>query len=561
MTRRILPRLFPSILAVLLLLSAVLSAQSELLSIEFNQDDQAGFDLWPSAFAGSSSTANFTTDPVVTSGTTSVTITTSSGFGVPGNRGSIDGNPPGYSYQHLYEDLLHATSPTGFLTLGFSGLNPAQVYEFTLYAWDPGAGDASDKVWTVSGGSGDPSSAAVNFQDPLVDNDSFALVFEITTTASGSFQVTNTAGLPQSAINGFKLAASGVDPDGPPVITSQPQGTWDGGEEFEIEVAATGAEPLDFQWFLDGEIIPGATSATLTLSAAQWDQDGDYTVRVSNGNGSVDSAPADITIDIPEFPTREELTYESPGPASRRSGIAISEILYHPAQRIDGRELEFVELYNSQPWAEDISGWRLSGDIDFTFSAGTSVPAQGYLVVARVPSDVEAEFGITDVAGPLDQQPSQRWWSRPLAQAIRCDRAGGQLQRPGCLAGRCGRRRALAGARARLLRRRRCPCLGGEPSCGRIARCRGPGAIRRSRSGVRLGSVEQLRRAARRLYRIAQCGADCGGSVGVQLERCARHARALHDSGSDFDPGSMARCVLQRRSSASPSIPKAMLST
>jgi len=191
-----------------------------------------------------------------------------------------------------------------------------------------------------------------------------------------------------------------VDPDEPPVITSQPQGTWNGGEEFEIEVGITGAEPLSYQWFLDGEIIPGATLAILTLNAAQWDQDGEYTVTVSNANGSVDSDPADITVDIPEFPTREELTYEAPGPASRRSGIAISEILYHPAQRIDDSELEFVELYNSQPWPEDISGWRLSGDIAFTFAAGTSVPAQGYLVVARVPADVQTEFGITDVAGP-----------------------------------------------------------------------------------------------------------------------------------------------------------------
>ena len=73
------------------------------------------------------------------------------------------------------EDLVIATSPTGFLTIDVSGLNPDQTYVFTLYAWDPGAGDASDKVWTVTGGSGDPATAAVNFQDPLVDNDSFIM--------------------------------------------------------------------------------------------------------------------------------------------------------------------------------------------------------------------------------------------------------------------------------------------------------------------------------------------------------------------------------------------------
>ena len=391
---------FSRLLVLLICTFATAKAQTELLAIEFVQDDQDGFDLWPSAISGSSTTANFSTDGSLTSGTTTVVVDTSTGFGTPGNRGSTDGNPVGYSYQRLYEDLLHATSPTGFLTLNFSGLNPDQVYQFTLYAWDPGAGDGADKVWTVTGGSGDPASDSVNFQDLLVDNDSFAMVFEITTTASGTFQVTNTAGLPQSAINGFKLAANEIDPNAPPVIVSQPQAVWDGGEELTIEVSVSGPEPLSFQWYLDGEIIPGADEESLTLNAAEWDQNGDYTVRVSNANGFVESDPSTITIDIPEFPTREQLTYEPIGPSSRRSGITISEILYHPAQQLDGRELEFVELYNSQPWEEDISGWRLSGDIDLIFPNGTSVPALGYLVAARVPADVESHFGISGVVGP-----------------------------------------------------------------------------------------------------------------------------------------------------------------
>ena len=379
------------------------AAQADLLAIEFNQDDQAGFDLWPGGFSGNSVNANFPTDPGVTSGTTTVTMTTSSGFGVPTNRGGLsDGNPPGFTYARLYQDLLIAFTPTGFLTIDVSGLNPDQEYEFTLYAWDPGATDASDKVWTVTGGNGDPASASVNFQDPLVDNESFALVFDITTTASGTFQVTNTGGLSQSAINGFKLAVEEIDPGAPPTITSQPQGTWDGGPEVEIAVIASGPEPLSYQWFLGGVAIAGATAETLVLDAEEWDRDGDYTVRVSNANGSVDSDAADVAIDIPVFPTREMLTYEPIGPSSRRSGIAISEILYHPEQRTDGRELEFVEIYNSQPWPEDIGGWRLSGEIDFVFADGTSVPANGFLVAARVPADVGAEFGIAGVVGPWD---------------------------------------------------------------------------------------------------------------------------------------------------------------
>jgi len=35
------------------------------------------------------------------------------------------------------------------------------------------------------------------------------------------------------------------------------------------------------------------------------------------------------------------------GPSSRRTGMVISEIMYHPPPRADGRNLEFVELYNA----------------------------------------------------------------------------------------------------------------------------------------------------------------------------------------------------------------------
>ncbi|MDA7514941.1 immunoglobulin domain-containing protein, partial [Akkermansiaceae bacterium] len=339
--------------------------QTEILAIEFNQDDQAGFNGWPSALSGASSIADFETDAELTSGTTTVQVSASTGLGIPANRGSSNGSPQGYSYQRLYEDLLIAFTPTGFLTLDFAGLIPNQTYQLTLYAWDPGSSDASNKVWTVTEGTSDPATASVNFQNSLVDNESFSMVFEIKATATGIVQLRNTAGFSQSAINGFILASSGIDPEALPQITSQPQAVWDGGEELVIGVEASGPEPISFQWSLDGQTIAGATSEALTLDSTEWDQNGDYTVRVTNQNGFVESDVAGITIDIPEFPTREELTYEPLGPSSRRSGITISEILYHPAQRSDERELEFIELFNSQPWAEDISGWRLSGEADY----------------------------------------------------------------------------------------------------------------------------------------------------------------------------------------------------
>jgi CotH kinase protein/Lamin Tail Domain/Putative Ig domain/PA14 domain len=94
-------------------------------------------------------------------------------------------------------------------------------------------------------------------------------------------------------------------------------------------------------------------------------------------------------------------TNEPAGPSSRRTGLALTEIMYHPTNRTDGRNLEFIELYNSNPWAEDVSGYRISGNADYTFPAGTSIPARSYRVVAARPEDVAAVYGLSGVLGPL----------------------------------------------------------------------------------------------------------------------------------------------------------------
>src|SRR5437899_3732033 len=91
---------------------------------------------------------------------------------------------------------------------------------------------------------------------------------------------------------------------------------------------------------------------------------------------------------------------EPPGPSSRKSPFAITEIMYKPAPRSDGANLEFVEIYNSNPFFEDISGYRLSGQIDFTFPPNTVLRGGAYLVVAKSPVDIQDVYGVANVLGP-----------------------------------------------------------------------------------------------------------------------------------------------------------------
>jgi len=93
--------------------------------------------------------------------------------------------------------------------------------------------------------------------------------------------------------------------------------------------------------------------------------------------------------------------HESTGPSSRKSPVAFSEIMWKPAPRSDAKNLEFVELYNSNPWFQDISGYQITcADMNYTFPPNTQIPGGGYLVVAAAPADIQSIYGISNVMGP-----------------------------------------------------------------------------------------------------------------------------------------------------------------
>ena len=74
-----------------------------------------------------------------------------------------------------------------------------------------------------------------------------------------------------------------------------------------------------------------------------------------------------------------------------------NEIMYHPAGPADP---EWIELYNQMAVNMDLSGWKITGGVNFTFPNGTTIPARGYLVVASDPGALQASTGITGVLGP-----------------------------------------------------------------------------------------------------------------------------------------------------------------
>lgn len=112
-------------------------------------------------------------------------------------------------------------------------------------------------------------------------------------TGNYAVAVSNSVGSGTSATATLTVVAEA----GAPVITQQPQlQTAVIGDTATFTVTATGAAPLTYQWMKDGAPIAGGASPTLTRTALQLSDAGFYSVTVSNGTGSVTSAPVLLTV-------------------------------------------------------------------------------------------------------------------------------------------------------------------------------------------------------------------------------------------------------------------------
>ncbi len=82
-----------------------------------------------------------------------------------------------------------------------------------------------------------------------------------------------------------------------PIITAQPQSARvASGASVTFAVTASGSGPLSYQWYNDGQAIPGATKAFYTIPQVDDTDAGSYDVVVTNSIGHVTSAAAVLKI-------------------------------------------------------------------------------------------------------------------------------------------------------------------------------------------------------------------------------------------------------------------------
>jgi len=136
-------------------------------------------------------------------------------------------------------------------------------------------------------------------------------------------------------------------------------------QPVSFSVQATGAVPLNYQWYKDGQAINGATSATYSIAYVLPEHAGEYSVMVSNTYNEVSSETATLT--VTEFNSRptasitshengvlfhggQQFTFKGTGTDPEDGAIPVSHFkwkvdLHHDEHVHDGQFFEGSDTY------------------------------------------------------------------------------------------------------------------------------------------------------------------------------------------------------------------------
>ena len=120
----------------------------------------------------------------------------------------------------------------------------------------------------------------------------------------------------------------------------------------------------------------------------------------------------------------QTLGSENSGP--RVGPTIISEVNYNPGSMDNNAELEFIEIHNTSDGTVDMSGWRLRGEVDFDFTAGSMLGSgQTVIVVGFDPSDATKLAAFRDYYDDQTLSPVGPWGDEGVAQKL--DNGGARI--------------------------------------------------------------------------------------------------------------------------------------
>ena len=143
-------------------------------------------------------------------------------------------------------------------------------------------------------------------------------ISDVTASSAGNYTVvvTNSCGTATSSEAVLTVVFA-------PSITAQPAGqTVVNGGNATFSVAAEGTPPLSYQWYFNDTPINGATDATYTINGVSTNNEGSYTVIITNACGSVTSSNITVDTIIPTPPVVAAAANESPSAATGSEAAA-----------------------------------------------------------------------------------------------------------------------------------------------------------------------------------------------------------------------------------------------
>ena len=213
------------------------------------------------------------------------------------------GNESGFSNEASFKTAIAAIpnqSPTldalGNLTI-YQNAGSQNVALSGITAGSSGENQVI-KVTAVSSNPNLISKPTVNYASP---NTTGTLIFKPSATLTGTAFITVTVndGAKSNNIVTKKFAVTIIaisNQQAPRFSRTLADSYVTTGQTISLSVAVTGKAPFRYQWKFNGNNLPGATSATLTLKQVQTNQAGAYSVAVSNGAGTTNSVPALLSV-------------------------------------------------------------------------------------------------------------------------------------------------------------------------------------------------------------------------------------------------------------------------
>jgi len=223
-------------------------------------------------------------------------------------------------------------------------------------------------------------------------------------------RISNPAGAINSATVNINVLAA-------PGITVQPLSqTMALGSTVSFSVQAVGSGPLYYQWYHDGNIIPGAISATLQIGSAQSSDGGNYYVAISNNSGLSTSATATLSISSivpPRITIQPESQTTSAGNAVTLTAFSLGSPplqyqWFHNDNPVPGTTSATLEIPAAQ--TNDVGTYY----VRISNAAGTVTSAAAIVALSTAPTISVQPVDQTNTAGSALNLSVQATGSAPL---------------------------------------------------------------------------------------------------------------------------------------------------